>query len=202
MSKNTKMLKCFYRVMKNDKKEIQKIIPDMYVESFYKVDENYLLKQKIDNLILDIDGTLLRVDDINVPEILKEKIKKLKEKNIKICLVSNNNADRVVPVAKALNLTENYLYNANKPLPVAFDKALEILETPNKENTAMVGDQMMSDIKGANEYGLYSVLVRPVDNHNNIKTGVSRFLQNIMEDHLKKINVFDKEKYYKRRIKK
>ena len=202
MSKNTKMLKCFYRVMKNDKKEIQKIIPDMYVESFYKVDENYLLKQKIDNLILDIDGTLLRVDDINVPEILKEKIKKLKEKNIKICLVSNNNADRVVPVAKALNLTENYLYNANKPLPVAFDKALEILETPNKENTAMVGDQMMSDIKGANEYGLYSVLVRPVDNHNNIKTGASRFLQNIMEDHLKKINVFDKEKYYKRRIKK
>ena len=202
MSKNTKMLKCFYRVMKNDKKEIQKIIPDMYVESFYKVDENYLLKQKIDNLILDIDGTLLRVDDINVPEILKEKIKKLKEKNIKICLVSNNNADRVVPVAKALNLTENYLYNANKPLPVAFDKALEILETPNKENTAMVGDQMMSDIKGANEYGLYSVLVRPVDNHNNINTGVSRFLQNIMEDHLKKINVFDKEKYYKRRIKK
>lgn len=199
MGKNATMLKCFYRVMKNDKKEIKRVLPDMYAESFYTIDEDYLLKQKINKLILDIDGTILKVDDIKVPKELIERIKNLKDKDFEICLVSNNGAERVVPVAMKLNLTEYYLANAGKPLPTAFDKALEILQTTHKENVAMIGDQMMSDIKGANDYGIYSVLVKPVDDYNNIKTGTSRFLQNIMESHLKKLDLFDTNKYYKRR---
>ena len=199
MGKNATMLKCFYRVLKNDKKEIKRVIPDMYAENFYMIDEDFLLDQKIDNLILDIDGTLLRVDDITVPEKLIKRIELLKRKNFNICLVSNNEIERVVPVARELNLTENFLANARKPLPESFDKALEILDTTHKEKVAMVGDQMMSDIKGANDYGIYSILVKPVDDYNNIKTGTSRILQNIMESHLKKLNLFDKNTYYKRR---
>ena len=195
MNKNIEMLKCFYKVIINDQNEINKILPDMYAESFYTIDEDYLLQNNINNLILDIDGTILKVDDINVPEKLIKRIKTLKNKNIKICLVSNNDENRVKIVADILSVS--YLANAKKPLKIAYDKALEILRS-NKENTAMIGDQMMSDIKGANENGIYSVLVKPVDKHNNLKTGTSRFLQNIMENHLKKKNLFDKSKYYKK----
>ena len=74
---------------------------------------------------------------------------------------------------------------------------MEILNTTNKDEVAMVGDQMLSDIKGAKEYGIYSVLVKPVSKHNNLFTGTSRFLQNRMEKHLKKIKKFDKDVYYK-----
>ena len=195
MGKNVEMLKCFARVMKSDKKEIDKILPFMYQESFYAIDEDFLLEQGINNFILDIDGTLLPVDDVKVSEELIKRIRLLQKKHIGICLMSNNGEERVVPVAKALGLLDSYLANAHKPLPSAFDKALEILEC-DKESVAMVGDQMMSDIKGANEYGIYSILVKPVSDHNNIQTGTSRFLQNRMEKHLEKSNLFSSTGFY------
>mgnify|MGYP002626911039 CR=1 FL=1 len=196
MGKNKEMLKCFYKVMINDEGETNKILPDMYEESFYTIDEEFLLTNNINNLILDIDGTLLEVDSLEVSEKLINRIKTLKNKNINMCLVSNNNIDRVKPVAKKLNI--NYLADAHKPLKEAFDKALEILNTKDKTKVAMVGDQMMSDIKGAKEYGIYTILVKPVSKHNNIQTGTSRFMQNIMENHLQKQKKFDKNKYYKK----
>lgn len=195
MGKNVEMLKCFVRVMQSDRKEIDKILPIMYQESFYSIDEDFLLNLGIRNLILDIDGTLLPVDDVKVPEELITRIELLRKKQIGICLMSNNGEERVSPVAEELGLADSYLANAHKPLPSAFDRALEILDS-DKESVAMVGDQMMSDIKGANEYGIYSILVRPVSSHNNIQTGTSRFLQNRMEKHLEKINLFSSEKYY------
>lgn len=196
MGKNKEMLKSFFKVMKNDQEEINKILPNMYEESFYTIDIEYLLKNNIDKLIIDIDGTILKVDDTNVPKSLKQQIKKLKDHKIDICLVSNNGLNRVLPVAKELDV--NYIAKANKPLKEAFDKALEILKVSDKNKVAMIGDQMMSDIKGANEYGIYSILVKPISKHNNIQTGTSRVLQNIMENHLNKIKKFDKNKYYKK----
>lgn len=196
MGKNKEMLKSFFKVMKSDQEEINKILPNMYEENFYTIDIEYLLKNNIDKLIIDIDGTILKVDDTNVPKSLKQQIKKLKDHKIDICLVSNNGLDRVLPVAKELDV--NYIAKANKPLKEAFDKALEILKVSDKNKVAMIGDQMMSDIKGANEYGIYSILVKPISKHNNIQTGTSRVLQNIMENHLNKIKKFDKNKYYKK----
>ena len=108
----------------------------------------------------------------------------------------SNNEERVKPVAKILEVP--FIANSKKPKKEAFDKAIDLLKS-TKNNTAMIGDQMMSDIKGANSYGIYSILVKPIDKHNNLKTKTSRVLQNIMENHLKKIKKFDKNKYYKRR---
>ena len=195
MGKNIAMLKCFSRVLSNDKKEIEKILPNMYAESFYTIDVDFLLKEKINKLILDIDGTLLPVDDTNVPDKLTKRIEEIKNKNIDVCLVSNNNEERVKPVA--IKLKTKYLANANKPLKEAYENAIKLLNA-KKNNVAMVGDQMMSDIKGGNNYGLYTILVKPVSKHNNIKTGTSRILQNIMEKHLKKQGIFDSNKYYKK----
>ncbi len=198
MGKNIEMLKCFMKVMRGDSLETIKVIPDMYQESIYTIDEDYLLRIGINKLILDIDGTLLPADDIYVPEKLIDRIKTFRNKQFSICLVSNNGKDRVEPVAKALGLLDSYLASACKPLPSAFDKALEILDG-DKKNVAMVGDQMMSDVKGANEYGIYSILVKPISNHNNIQTKTSRFLQNKMEKHLKKMGMFDHEIFYKKK---
>ena len=193
--KNLEMLKTFLQVMKKDEEAINKVIPKMYCEDFYHIDELFLLSEGIKKLIIDIDGTILPADSIDVDSVLIEKILRLKSKNIDMCLVSNNKKERVLPVAEKLEV--KYLYEANKPLPIAFTKAMEVLETTNKDEVAMVGDQMLSDIKGANEFGIYSVLVKPISKHQNIQTGTSRFLQNRMEKKLKKIKKFDKDKFYK-----
>ena len=89
-----------------------------------------------------------------------------------------------------------YLYEAKKPNKQAYDKALAILDS-NNDNTVMIGDQMLSDINGANEYGLYTILVDPLTNKYDIKTGTSRLLQNIMIKKLEKKNIFHRKNYYK-----
>ena len=193
--KNLEMLKTFLQVIRNNPCAIEKVIPNMYCKDFYHVDELFLLNQGINKLIIDIDGTILPADSIDVDGILIEKILRLKSRNIDICLVSNNKKERVLPVADKLEV--KCLYEADKPLPIAFDNAMKKLNTTNKNEVAMIGDQMLSDIRGANEYGIYSVLVRPISKHQNIQTGTSRFLQNRMEKHLKKIKKFDKDIFYK-----
>ena len=197
MSKHTEMLKCFRKVMLNNKEEIEKVIPDMYCKSFYDIDILFLLSNGIKKLIIDIDGTILPADSIDVDSVLEEKILRIKAKNIDICLVSNNSLERVLPVCEKLKI-DKYLAKANKPLPECFDKAMKLFDTTNKEEVAMIGDQMLSDIKGAKEYGLYTILVRPISKHQNIQTGTSRLLQNIMEKHLTKMKKFNKDVYYKK----
>ena len=193
MGKNIKMLKCFFKVMLNNREEIEKIVPNMYVKNIYKIDYEFLKKRNIKNLIFDIDNTLVPVDDINVPEKLIDLFNNLKQDGFGLCIMSNNSKERVLPIAEGLNIS--YLYEAKKPKKEAFDKALEILSC-DKEETAMVGDQMMSDIKGASEYGLYTILTDPVSNKQNLKTKTSRILQDVMEKHLAKKKVFEPKKYY------
>ena len=197
MGKNGQMLKTFLKVISNNEEETNKVIPNMYVNSFYDIDEDYLIKKGINNLIIDIDGTILPVDDINVTAMLIARITFLRNKLFNICLMSNNEKERVLPVAKELKTL--YLYKANKPLNEAFDNALKVLNVKEKNKVAMIGDQMLSDIKGANEYGIYSILVNPISEHNNIKTGTQRILQRKIEDHLKKKDLFDKDIFYNER---
>ena len=90
MGKNTEMLKTFKKVLRNDQEEINKVIPDIYLNSFYDIDTNILKEYGINKLIIDIDGTILPVDDIKVPLSLKDKFKEIISSGIKVCLVSNN----------------------------------------------------------------------------------------------------------------
>lgn len=193
-NKNIEMLKTFSKVMKGMEEEINLIIPNSYVKDVYSINYKELQKKGYANIIFDIDNTILPVNVTEVPEELIKLFKKLEKDKIKVCIVSNNKLERVLPVATKLDVL--YLHVAKKPKKEAFDKALKILGS-NAEDTVMVGDQMLTDIKGANEYGLYSILVDPVDNKYDIKTGTSRILQNIMIKKLEKKNIFHKKSYYK-----
>lgn len=190
-NKNIEMFKCFWKVMKD--KDIDKVIPKMYAKDIYSLDYDFLKKKKITNLIFDIDNTILPVNDVSVSATLKEFFKKIEKKGFNICILSNNNKDRVIPVAKELET--GYLFKADKPYRKAFDRALVALDA-NKQTTAMIGDQMLTDIKGANEYGIYSILVEPVSDKYDIKTGTSRILQNLMMKRLEKNNNFKRYDYY------
>lgn len=193
-SKNSEMLKVFFGVMRGEEKYVNLVIPNCYVKSIYDIDYKELYKKGYHNIIFDIDNTLLPVNDTNVPKELIKLFDKLVKDNFSICIVSNNKLERVIPVAQKLGV--KYLEKANKPKKEAYDKALDILGASSEE-TVMVGDQMLSDIKGANEYGIYSILVDPVDDKYDIKTGTSRVLQDMMIKKLDKKNIFHNKHYYK-----
>jgi len=191
--KNRDMLKVFFGVMKGNEKFINLVIPNCYAKDVYDIDYKKLYKKGYRNIVFDIDNTILPVNEVGVPNELVVLFKKIKKIGFNICLVSNNKEERVLPPAKVLDVL--YLHDAKKPTKVAFDNALKILKA-NVNNTIMVGDQMLSDIKGANAYGLYSILVAPVDNKYDIKTGISRVLQNIMLRRLERKNIFYRDRYY------
>ena len=67
MSKNKEMLNIFSKVLKNNKKAINLVMPNHYVKSIYDINYDELLKKNITNIIFDIDNTILPVNDINVP---------------------------------------------------------------------------------------------------------------------------------------
>ena len=197
MSKNTEMLKTFFKILRNDEAETNSVIPDMYCCNFHNIETEELIKNGIKNLLIDIDGTILPVDDVYVSLELLRSFGMYQIKDFNICLLSNNNESRVYPVAKELGV--KYLCNANKPLPEAYENAMKELKAIDKSTVAMIGDQMLSDIKGANEFGLYTILVQPISKHNNIKTGTQRILQRKIENHLKKRDLFDRNVFYNSR---
>lgn len=189
---NHKIMGSFLKIMLNNKKEINNIIPNGYIDSIYDLNFISLLSKGYRNIICDIDNTILPTDDINVNEKMATFFIEL-NKYFKLCLISNNNEKRVKPVADKLGIP--YANNANKPSRRAFDKALYLLNG-NRDNTIMIGDQMLTDIKGANEYGLYSILVNPISNKHNRGTKFNQILQKIIVKKLTRKNLFTLNRFY------
>ncbi|HHO54906.1 MAG TPA: HAD-IIIA family hydrolase, partial [Trueperaceae bacterium] len=83
----------------------------------------------------------------------------LKESGIPLLILSNGSPKRVKYWTQELGLEGFYL--VGKPFSFAFKRALKLLNCSAKE-TAMIGDQVFTDILGANLTGLKSILVRPL----------------------------------------
>lgn len=190
--KHILMLKTFVKVMLGFKKETNLVLPSNYLPSIYHIDYNKLKKNNIDTLLFDIDNTVAKVDDLKVPKETIKLFNNLKQ-NFKILLISNNHKERVKPVAEYLDVKA--LWDADKPEKKAYDKALKMLNS-SKENAVAIGDQILSDIVGANKYKIKSILVDQLAKENNIQTGLAQKLQKYMIKKLSKQNLFKKGKYY------
>jgi HAD superfamily phosphatase (TIGR01668 family) len=110
-------------------------------------------------LLLDLDNTLLPRDTNVVPDELKAWAADLHRRGFKVCLVSNNFHERVRIVAAELGF--DIVDHAVKPLPFAFRRALK-LEDATARETAVIGDQLFTDILGGALLGMRTVLVAPL----------------------------------------
>ncbi len=191
--KHILMIQTFIKVMFGFKKEIEAVTPDNYYPSIYKIDYQTLKKENINTLLFDIDNTITKVDDLNVPQETIELMENLKKQEFKILLFSNNHQQRAFPVAQKLNLP--LLSDAGKPEKKAYAKALNILNS-TKENTAAIGDQLLSDVVGAKKYGIKAILVDQLSKENNIQTGLAQKLQKYMIKKLSKYKLFKIGNYY------
>ena len=99
-------------------------------------------------------------------------LEELRKQGIKFCILSNSNkVDKVKGVAEQLGIP--FIYFAKKPLRSGFRKAQIILDLP-EENIAMVGDQIMTDIIGANRCHMLSILVKPIEEKEYLITKIKR----------------------------
>ena len=134
--------------------------PKMYLKNVKEIEYNDLEKNNIKAIILDVDNTLIDyykklLDGVDIW------CNNLKQKGIKFCILSNSNKkEKIENVAKKLEIP--YINFAKKPFKSGFKRATEILKVPN-ENIAVVGDQIFTDIIGANRCKMFSILVEPIE---------------------------------------
>ena len=165
------------------------LYPKLYCEKITDITIDYLKQNNIEGLILDVDNTLIDYNKNMLPG-LEAWIEKIKKNNIKCIIVSNSNKkDKVETVAKKLDIP--YIFFATKPLKRGFKKAQKILGIEN-ENIGVIGDQIFTDVIGANRSKMFSILVKPINEKDILITKWKRPIEEkIIQKYLKKQNTKD-----------
>jgi len=138
---------------------LKRFYPKLYRPSVYEIDYGELLNNGIKYLLIDIDNTLAPHDIPEPDEKILNFFKDLGEKGFTVCLISNNKPARVELFNKSLGL--HAVPKAGKPKKRAILRALELMNGVAAE-TALIGDQLFTDVWCGNRTGLYSILVKPI----------------------------------------
>lgn len=162
----------------------KKFYPDDYLSSTYVINFEKEYENGIRGLIFDIDNTLVE-HGADADERAIKLFERLKKIGFNICLISNNQKERVERFNKDVNV--NYIYNAHKPSTKNYKKAMQIMNT-NKETTLFVGDQLFTDVYGARRTGIKSYLVQPISPKEEIQIVLKRYLEKIVLHFYKKRN--------------
>ena len=153
------------------------LYPDKYFDKVTDITVDFLHENNIKGLVLDIDNTLIDFDKNMIPE-LENWVANMKENKIKLYILSNTNkVDKVRGVSERLNIP--YFYFARKPLKSGFEKVKNELNLEYK-NMAAVGDQIFTDVLGANRCKMYSILVKPISKKDIWITLLKRPLENLI----------------------
>lgn len=161
----------------------QKCIPHAYHASIFEIPYQKLKEQGIKSLFFDLDNTIIAYDEAELSHKQIEFIKNL-QKDFKVLILSNTNFKRV---SLALNQVDiPFIWYAKKPLKFGFKKALRKLDS-TKEETIIIGDQLMTDVFGANRVGIGSILVGSVKRKSDhLITKFNRILETIILKRIQK----------------
>ena len=133
-------------------------VPDYMFNSFQEVTPAFLHSLRVKCLLCDIDNTLVTYDDAVPTEEVLAWLSAMKENDITVVFLSNNNNERVAKFTEALDNT--WSADAKKPLT---KKAKQILQTLGftPDETAMLGDQVFTDVWTGNFLGAKATLLVP-----------------------------------------
>lgn len=135
------------------------LYPKMYVSSVSHISPDDLYDKGIRCVLFDLDNTVVPRDKTDLPPEVAGWLKRLVEKGIKACVISNNGPDRIRRVAGIEEIPS--VCRAVKPRKYPFRKAMKMMGATEVE-TAVVGDQIFTDILGGNRLGLFTILVEPM----------------------------------------
>ena len=159
------------------------LYPKKYLENITKITEQLLKENGIKGIILDVDNTLIYYNK-TLLEGADKWCEDLKNKGIQFCIVSNNSKKgNVKEIADRLGI--KYISFAMKPMKRGLKKAQEIMNLGAKD-IAVVGDQIFTDVVGANRLGMFSILVKPLERKDIFITKIKRpFEEAVIKKYLK-----------------
>ncbi len=154
----------------------KKFYPKAQMDSTYNIDFDLLWKKGYRGVMFDIDNTLV-MHGAPATKQAVDFFEQLREKGFDTCLISNNKIGRVESFAKQVN--SKYIYDAHKPSTRNYIKAMELMNT-DRNTTVFVGDQLFTDVYGANRAGIKTILVSPINPKEEIQIVLKRYLEKIV----------------------
>lgn len=154
----------------------KRFYPSVWIDSTYDIDFEDYYNKGYRGVIFDIDNTLVPHGfpaDIKAIKLFE----KLRNTGIDSCVVSNNKEPRVSSFAKRVKT--KYIFKADKPSKKGYIKAMELMGT-DVSNTLFVGDQLFTDVWGANRTGLYTILVKPINPKEEIQIVLKRIPEKLI----------------------
>jgi len=152
------------------------LYPGEYLNSTYSIDFEKLYKEGYRGIIFDIDNTLVP-HGAPADERAISLFTHLKKLGFSCILLSNNKEPRVKLFHDAVQVP--YIYKAGKPKPAGYRRAMERMGT-DTTNTIFIGDQIFTDVCGANLAGIRTILVKPIHPKEEIQIVLKRYLEAVI----------------------
>lgn len=154
---------------------LEYFLPDRCFRTFDKLTPDRLKKLGIKGLILDIDNTIAPYEEALPGQRALDWFREMEKAGIRIAFVSNNNAERVDLFNRDLGYP--HFSNSGKPLGKNVRRAMRAMGTTRK-TTALMGDQIFTDILAARLAGLKrTFLVPPIKDKKDWLTQGKRMLE-------------------------
>lgn len=155
---------------------LERLYPNVYLDSTYEIDFEQYYQDGYRAIIFDIDNTLVP-HGAPADQRAIALFKRLHALGYQTMLLSNNKEPRVKMFCDAVDA--EYIYKAGKPNPANYREAMKRMHTDEK-NTLFVGDQIFTDVWGANKAGIYSILVKPIHPKEEIQIVLKRYLEKVV----------------------
>ncbi|HEX21099.1 MAG TPA: YqeG family HAD IIIA-type phosphatase [Actinobacteria bacterium] len=155
----------------------QPFIPTWFAASIFKIDYQALKNSGLLFLLYDLDNTLVARDDGQVSDELKVLFSQLKDDGFKIIIISNNWGHRVRSFGA--NAGVPVFGRAAKPMGWVYKRAMAKMGA-RRGQTVAIGDQIFTDVFGANRLGLKTILVNPVSQVDLVHTKILRRLERLI----------------------
>ena len=157
----------------------EKCYPKARINNVFDITKTFIEENNIKGLILDIDNTLMDYDG-NILEGIDNWISYLLDIDIKICLLTNTKTKKKAEMLSKMLNNIPFVYFAKKPLKSGFKKAKKIINIEENGSIAVVGDQIMTDVFGANRMKMFSILVNPLGKNEILPTRINRRIEKIL----------------------
>ena len=167
--------------------------PKWYQKSIYDIDYHKLKEKGIKYLIFDLDNTLVPVKAKEPSKQVKELFSYLDGLGFFLILMSNSPKARVEPFKEQLNIDS--CYSSKKPLKIKYKKILKTYGYDISE-VACIGDQIMTDIWGANRMGFTSIFLDRLTTEDFVWTKLNRLVESAILKYFHHKKMFTKGEYY------
>ena len=171
-------------------KSLSRLFPYQRAESVFSIDYRKLYQLGFRGIIFDLDQTLVPHGEDSTVQV-DALFEVIRNAGIRTLILSNNSEQRVLSFLA--NIDSLYIHDAHKPEVASFLDAVDLLGVKASQ-VVVIGDQLLTDVLGANRAGLASILVKYLHDPSDRRIGKRRRLEQVL------LGYYQLRKSYQNRI--